>query len=129
MDESKPGTNTVVANNKKVFRNGVLLAILGSLLPTCAALQSVQSYPGGYFSDGLAETSMGGAMASSAFLVGWLVYFILGVICIQLVIFIIFIFLNRRSVEISGARKWLFYAFELLVALTPFLIMWTATIV
>jgi hypothetical protein len=40
---------------------------------------------------------------------------------------ILFVKFDKRGVEISGAKKMIFYAYECVIAFTPFLIIWATT--
>jgi hypothetical protein len=47
---------------------------------------------------------------------------VLVIVLFQLIILFTFILFNRRNIEISGSRMWIFFALELFLAFVPLLI-------
>lgn len=63
-------------------------------------------------------------MADLAATIYFFVARIFSVAVVQLIILLILNILSRRNVELSGVRMWAFYALEILVVFTPFLIIY-----
>ena len=109
MEENKSETNPVVANNKRVFRNGALIGVLGGLLTFCSLTYWIIKDSNQILVGYIALMALGG--------------FILALGIIQWIFYKIFFSTpNKRNLEISDEKKRTFYALELLVAISPIFI-------
>ena len=114
MEENELDTNTVQENNKKVFKRGRIIGVVGSLLTFWVAWYwfVLRDPPDG-------PNAIVGTIAvvpiTSVILVAVVALINLGIYKITISP------LNERNIEISGAKKIIIYAIEVVFALTPVL--------
>lgn len=125
LEEIQSNSETARKNNMRIFWNGALIAVLGSALilfgVSCLDIRrghwTTQGWIGRYI-----EFSTGGLLIDYLSFIFFSCVRVFGVAVVQLIILLIFNILSRRNIEVSGAKKWIFYAFEIVIAFTPILL-------
>ena len=109
MEENTVDTNTLRKKNMRVFWEGAVLAVIVSLITTWVALDRfVYNYAlygsqqGGFFVNNLYGNARGGGLNVAVALAFWFIVFILGVVFIQICLYIVVRVYTRRNKEISG---------------------------